>query len=133
MITALLMLFTTKHVAKAAQVHVAAAVQARRKGYRAGEGPFTRLDGDKPVHICQDGGELGGLLFTLSEHLPGLRPWRGKKLAMTISEGEELRALLIPVADLIGLPPSPPRDNTLASCTDALLMFLAHFPQARMR
>jgi hypothetical protein len=102
----------------------------RRNGYKPGEGVSTQryprfegmtIDGDNAVEKT---------LSMVEELWPGtLSAFKGRRFLFTLSEGELLKAMLIPVVEAIAS-----GDEQLVECTlQPVIMYLERFPKGRVK
>lgn len=76
----------------------------RRKGYRAGEGPLTARDGGLGVYVALDSkSDIGQFISALSLECLDLKEYDHKVLEITLSESEDLRAMVWPALELMRL------------------------------
>ena len=136
-------LFGAKLIAPAAKIKIGSVVLCRRRGHRTGEGPLTRMDGDRATLIHPTGGDLGAGLYAVANGFQDKLGWViGKRFSFTVEEGEDLRVLLQPIfklctADRVAAARTPKklaqRTADVEAALEPVSRFLKAFPKRRVK
>ena len=133
-------LFAATHGAKILSAGAAYALKQRKKGYKVEESIFTdrHVDGGMLISTTSED-KLGQCLGGLSESVPELKEFSGKRLDLTKTEAALLAKMLGPVLTSYGKAIEAmtveERDEYASHYREALspvIMYLQEFPKARM-
>ena len=132
-------LLAAKVGAKAVEEKILCEMYCRSKGFKKGEGPPTRLDGDMPTLVHPGSpSDLGRSLAAVATAFPQRFGWSmGKQFKFTHSEGEDMRQLLQPLFRACGKPSLPDRmeeyQGDIATTIDPVGRYLEGFPKERVK
>ena len=136
-------------------VATAVAEWQRRKGFRGGEGGFSKREANRPYSTTADPGsdhDISMMLGVLATALPTVfSPFLHKRYDLTNTEGEQLRAMLVPAMQAFDnleevkalMTENPDSEDLLAVLEKAvtelglavrpIVVFLEQFPTKRVK